>query len=139
MASKATTSKGVQLKRGNGAGTEVFTKIGEVNSFSGPSGSATVINVSSLDSVAQEKLMGIADEGQLTFSMNFIGDDVQQAGLREDRIGGVLRNFQLVLTDEDATTLTFSAFVLNFSIEGGVDQAITASCTLEISGEVEWA
>ena len=41
MASEAINSQGIQFQRGNGAATEVFATVGEVKSFSGPSGSAT--------------------------------------------------------------------------------------------------
>ncbi len=134
--SNAINAQGVALKRGNGATPETFTIIGEITRFDGPGGSASVIDVTTLQSTAKEKRMGLIDEGQYTFTVNLDPTDVQQAGLRADRAARTLRNFQLVLTDASNTTLTFSAFVTEFKISGAVDQVITAAVTLEISGPV---
>lgn len=134
--SNAINTQGVALKRGNGVNPETFNIIGEITKFDGPGGSASVIDVTTLQSTAKEKRMGLMDEGQYTFTMNLDPTDVQQAGLRSDRANRTLRNFQLVLTDISNTTLAFSAFVLEFKISGAVDQVVTASVTLEISGPV---
>ena len=134
--SNAINAQGVALQRGNGGAPEIFNIVGEITNFDGPGGSASVIDVTTLQSVAKEKRMGLQDEGQFTFQMNLDPSDVQQAGLRADRAGRVLRNFRLVLTDVANTTLAFSAFVLEFKINGAVDQVVKASVTLEISGAV---
>lgn len=134
--SNAIISQGTTLRRGNGATPEIFQTVGEITKFDGPGGSATVIDVTTLQSSAKEKRMGLADEGQFTFTMNLDPTDTQQNGLRADRAARTIRNFQLQLTDGALTTLTFAAFVLEFKITGGVDQAVTASVTLEISGPV---
>ncbi len=137
--SNAITAQNVALLRGNGATPEVFTPIGEVTNFDGPGGSATVIDVTTLQSLAKEKRMGLQDEGQFTFEMNLDPSDTQQVGLRNDRTNRVLRNFRMVLTDTANTTLTFSAFVLEFKISGAVDEVVKANVTLEISGAVVWS
>lgn len=134
--SNAINAQGVQVLRGNGATPETFQVIGEIMQFDGPGGSASVIDVSTLQSAAKEKRIGLADEGQFTFEMNLDPSDVQQNALRADRAGRVLRNFRIILTDTSATTLIFSAFVLEFKIAGAVDQVVKASVSLEISGPV---
>lgn len=139
MTTNAIQFQGIQLQRGNGAGPEVFTTIGEVMSFSGPGGNATVIDASHAQSTAKEKLMGLKDEGQLSFEANLVPGDAAQTGLRTDRNNRTLRNFKLILTDAGPTTLTFAAYVLGFAIAGSADDKITLSVTLEISGAVTWA
>ena len=134
--SNAINAQGVELQRGNGAVPESFAIVGEITNFDGPGGSASVIDVTTLQSLAKEKRMGLQDEGQFTFQMNLDPSDVQQAGLRTDRANRTLRNFRLRLTDVSNTTLLFSAFVLEFKINGAVDQVVKASVTLEISGAV---
>lgn len=134
--SNAITAQGTVLRRGNGASPETFQTVGEITKFDGPGGSASVIDVTTLQSTAKEKRMGLADEGQFTFTMNLDPTDTQQTGLRADRAARTLRNFQLQLADGAMTTLLFSAFVLEFKISGAVDQVVTASVTLEISGPV---
>jgi hypothetical protein len=137
--SNAINAQGVNLQRGNGAAPEVFATVGEITQFDGPGGSATVIDVSTLQSTAREKRIGLADEGQFTLQMNLDPSDATQTGLRADRIGRVKRNFKLVLTDTALTTLSFAAFVLEFKISGAVDQVVKAAVTLEITGAVIWS
>ncbi len=139
MASNALETQGVVFKRGQGDDPETFTAVGEVVSFSGPGGTASVIDVTSLESTAREKLMGISDEGQFTFDMNMVPDNAQQIGLKDDRAARDLRNFRLELTDIPATILSFAGYVLGFALAGGVDDKITASVTVEITGAVTWS
>lgn len=132
-------TQGVTIARGDGATpTEVFTVIGELVSFQGPGGSASVIDVTHLGSAAKEKRVGLMDEGQFTFELNLDTSDAQQTGLRADRTARVLRNFELTLTDSPATVISFSAYVLSVPIQGAVDDKIGSSITLEISGPVTW-
>jgi hypothetical protein len=135
---EALETQGVVLKRGDGGSPETFTAIGKVVSFQGPGGTANVIDVTSLESTAREKLMGIADEGQFTFDVNLRTDDTQQMGLKDDRVNRTLRNFELHLTDTGTTVLSWAGYVLGFSISGAVDDKIGASITVEISGAVTW-
>lgn len=132
-------AQGVMIKRGDGASPELFTSIAKVKTFQGPGGSADVRDVSDLASVAVEKKMGLVDEGQFTFGGYLKPSDVPQAALRADRTARTLRNFTLTLTDSPATVLSFSAYVLEFSIDGGVNDDINLSVTLEISGAVTWS
>jgi hypothetical protein len=134
MATTSIESQGVQLQRGDGGGPEVFTLVGQITSIDGPSGSAAVIDVTTLDSTAREKRMGLPDEGQVTLEVIYDPANVQQEGLRSDRAARTLRNFQVVLTDLGSTTFSFSAFVLEFSRALSVDAVVTASITLEITG-----
>jgi hypothetical protein len=134
--SNAINAQGVALKRGNGGAPEIFSLVGEVTKFDGPGGSASVIDVTTLQSQAKEKRMGLMDEGQFTITLNLDPTDAQQTGLRTDRANRTARNFQLVLTDVAATTLLFTAFVLEFKISGAVDGVVQASVTLEITGPV---
>lgn len=137
--SNAIETQGTLIQRGDGAATETFDTIAEITNFDGPGGSASEIDVTSLDSTAREFLMGLKDEGQFTFGCNLVPGDTAQSGLRDDRDNRTLRNFKIVLTDASNTTLTFSAYVMTFSISGAVDDKIGASVTLRISGAVTWA
>ena len=99
MSSLALESQGMLLKIGNGLSSETFTTIPEIKTFSGPGGSATVIDVSDLSSLAREKRMGLNDEGQLSFTINYIPANAQHALLRTQRASRELTSFQLVFTD----------------------------------------
>jgi hypothetical protein len=132
MPTKAKASKGLVLRRGGNA-------IAEVTSVSGPNGTLTAIDASSHDSAANEVIGGLPDSGEVSFDFNFIGSDAQQQGLESDRQNGVLGSYQLVLNDHATTktTYTFSALVTAFQVNpGGVNDKLSGSCTLKVSGTV---
>lgn len=136
MSSLALESQGMLLKIGNGLSSETFTTIPEIKTFSGPGGSATVIDVSDLSSAAREKRIGLNDEGQLSFTINYIPTNTQHALLRTQRASRDLTSFQLVFTDTGNTTWDFEAYVNGFSVSGAVDGVVEAQVTLEISGVI---
>lgn len=137
MSSQALEAQGTVLKIGNGASPEVFSAISEIKTFTGPGGSAAVIDVTDLSSAAKEKRMGLADEGQLSFTIHYIPNDTQHALLRTKRATRVETNFKLVFTDASpATTWSFSGFVTNFAVSGAVDGVIEANVTIEITGAI---
>lgn len=136
MSSLALESQGMLLKIGNGLSSETFATITEIKTFSGPGGSATVIDVSDLSSLAREKRMGLNDEGQLSFTINYIPTNTQHALLRTQRASRELTSFQLIFTDTGLTTWDFSAYVNGFSVSGAVDGVVEAQVTLEISGAI---
>jgi predicted secreted protein len=137
MSSAALEAQGMEVKIGNGASPEVFTAIPEIKTFSGPSGSAAVIDVTDLSSAAKEKRMGLADEGQLSFTINYIPSDTQHIALRAARAARTETNFKMVFTDDSpSTTWSFSAFVTGFAVSGAVDNVVEANVTLEITGAI---
>jgi len=119
------------------AGSDTFDEVGEVKTRGGPSGSASVIDVSHLRSTRREKRMGLPDEGQMNLSFNRIFGDVGQESMRTARSNRTLRNFKV--TYSDGTVGSFTAFVLEFSTAGAVDGVEEGSATLEISGAYEEA
>ncbi len=138
MTTKASSTHGVQLQRGDGnVGGEVFTPLGEITNFNGPAESAAQIDVTSFDSPAREYIAGLKDGGDVTFDFNYIGSDVQQQGIRADLAAGTRRNFKLKLNDSAVTptTIAFTAIVTKWAIQGGVDQAVKGSAALKVSGD----
>jgi predicted secreted protein len=137
MSSNALEAQGMLIKIGNGASPEVFTTISEIKTFSGPTGSAAVIDVTDLSSTAKEKRMGLADEGQLSFTINYIPDNTQHTLLRTRRASREETDFKMVFTDDSpSTTWSFSAFVTGFAVSGAVDNVVEANVTLEITGSI---
>ena len=138
MSSQALEAQGMELRIGDGASPEVFTAIPEIKTFSGPGGSATVIDVTDLSSPAKEKRMGLADEGQLSFTINYIPTNDEHAALRDARATRVETNFKLVFTDDSpSTTWSFGGFVTGFSVSGAVDGVVEANVTIEITGAIQ--
>lgn len=140
--SNAVSTAGVKLKRGNGVQPiEAFAAIAEITSISGPNETAAQIDVTSFDSTAREYIAGLRDGGEISFEFNFVGDDASQQGLRDDFAAGVLRNFEIDLHDATvllpvASKYSFAASVTALGNNFAVDDKITGSCTLKISGPV---
>ena len=136
MSSNAIEAQGITIARGTGTGPVTYTTIPEVKSFSGPGGSATVIDVTDLSSTAKEKRMGLADEGQLQLTINYIPDNAVHLALRADRASRAKVPFRISFTDSGDTTWSFDAFVTGFNVSGAVDGVVEAQVTLEITGAI---
>lgn len=114
-----------------------WTSVGEIADFDGPGGSASIIDVSHLSSTRKEKLIGLPDSGQFTFSLNRVFSDTGQQALATAWGNRQLKNFQV--TYPDTTVQTFSGYVMSFPSSGAVDDKIGGSVTIEITGEVTTA
>ena len=136
MSSSALETQGILIQRGDGASPEVFTTIPEIISFDGPGGSANEIDVTDLSSTAKEFRLGLKDEGDFSFEMMYIPNNTVHIGLQTDRSNRTLRNFQITLTDSPASVMTFTGYVKEFSLSGGVDDVLRASVVIRISGAV---
>jgi hypothetical protein len=82
--------------------------------------------------------MGLMDEGQLTLEANFVPGDTGQQALLADRAAQLKKNFKITFSDVNNATATFAAYVMSFTVGGGVDALTTATVTLEITGAVVW-
>ena len=132
-------SQGTVLKIGDGNSPEVFTAVGEIKEIGGPSGSAPVIDVSNLSSTKREKIMGLPDEGQVSMSLNYDHNDAQQTALRTARTARTAKNFTIETSDSPSQTLSFTAYVLEFSLSFAVDEVVGLTVTLEITDAVTFA
>jgi len=111
--------------------------IDEVVGFNGPGMSANVIDVSSLQSTAKEKLIGLYDAGQMTLNCNFDVDSPGQRLLREcmvNRTKGIL--LLQLSTSATAKSMQMEGYVNGLSVTGAVDQKLTSDVTILISGGV---
>lgn len=132
-------AQGTVLKRGDAASPEVFTAVGNITTFKGPGvGAATVIDTTNLSSTAKEKMLGLRDPGQFTFTINYLPTDTGHKGLITDATAGTLRNFKIVFADGSSSEVAFSGYVLNFDVDGAVDGKLAANVTLELSGAKTW-
>jgi hypothetical protein len=132
-------SQGATLAISVGTSPTSFTTIANVIDVSGPGGSASVIDITNLASVAREKRMGLPDEGQVTFNVQLDPDNATHQAVRDARKNRTECQFRVTLTDSTPTTLTFNGFVLNFSVSLAVDDVVKASITIEVNGAVAWA
>lgn len=138
MSISALSSQGCTIHvSDSGSPGPTWQLIPEVSSINGPSGSATIIDVTDLASAAKEKQMGLMDEGQVTLDMNYLPDNAVQEVLRAARAAKSLMVFKITFTDTaPATTFTFYGYVTSFQVSAGVDNPLKVSITLEITGAV---
>ncbi len=136
--SKAKASKGTLIQVGDGAGSEAFTSIGDVLSFSAPSESMDTIDVTAMDDTAKEFIpSGIVDGGEVTFDVNFAGNDAQHQSLRADLRAGTARNFKILLNDSTGTKtqFAFTGYVTKFDgAKAGIGEQYKASVTIKVTG-----
>jgi hypothetical protein len=138
MSSQALVAQGTALKIAALTSPYAYTEIPEIKTFNGPGGSATVIDVTDLSSVAREKRMGIMDEGQLTFTLHYIPTNTEHMALEAARESGEKASFQLTFTDSSpSTTWEFKGYVTTFAISGSVDGVIEGNVTIEITGLIQ--
>ena len=122
-----------------------YDNIGWVKGINGPSGSANVIDVTHLQSVSKEKLIGLQDEGQVSLDvfMDFNETTGQQAAMRQDRANRTLWTYDLLMNDTVAgdvyqSGMNFDAYVSGFTVSAAVDAAVTATITLELTSAIRY-
>lgn len=116
----------------------VYTPIPDAKDLSFRTGSAAVIDTTDLSSLAKEKRMGLADEGQCTFTLNFIPKETTHAELVAAKKDRQKRLFEVEMTDASPTTkYRFEGFVLSVPVTASVDSVVESSVTIEITGEVD--
>jgi hypothetical protein len=122
---------------GGSATPVTYTKISNVKTFSAFDGQAADIDVSNLDSVAKEYLIGLQDMGQFTLELDLDTTDAGQLALLANQAAQTLRSFKLTLPN--AAVATFNAFVKKVGAAGGVDQPLKRAVDLRITGAVVWS
>lgn len=133
MTSPAISAQGMTLSVKDGAS---FVQITGFASFNGPGGSAAVLDATDLSSLAKEKLLGLRDEGQLSFTLRYNPGQASHKKLRQLRADSARGEFKLSFTDAEQTVWAFEGFVPTFTIQGGVDALVEASVTIEITGVI---
>lgn len=136
-ATAATPAKGTVLKVGDGAGSEVFTAIGEGVNITGPNYSQAPIEATNHDSPSfmEEFIAGKRAGGEVTIEANYlIGATPQQVGLLADLIAGTKRNFKLVRPTTSPETVSFSAFVKSIVVDHPYNGKLGWKASLQITG-----
>lgn len=135
MSSSAIETQGMAIKVSSGS-PSVFTTISDVTDFSGPSGTANIIDVSDLQSTSREKKQGLTDNGQFSFNIHYIPNDTQHELLRSSQASRTRLEFQMVFTDSPTSTWTFYGYVTGFNVSGAVDDVVKSAVTVEIDGDI---
>lgn len=137
-ASAGKTGFGSLLKIGNGASTETFSSILEVRSIDGPNLDLEFVDATHMESPSgyREQKPTFKSGGDVTIEVNFLPDDTStQASLLTDFDNKTLRNFKLTFATFNKVW-SFAAYVKSVSPKANIDDMLTASIVLQISGAV---
>ncbi len=136
MASNAISGVGTKFKRSDMASVPTFTAVAEINSIDGPNKSRDTIDVTSLDSAAgyREFIASFRDGGEVTLEMNFTRDGYEE--MNADFETDTLVDYQVLIPDTGETTFDFSGLVTSLGMGIPLDDKITASITIKVSGQV---
>jgi len=143
MASNAFSGVGSHFARENDLSSDpaVYIVLAEVNSIEGPTKSKDQIDVTSLDSTDgyREFIGGFRDGGEVSLVMNFTNAGYKTMNL--DFESASTHQYRIELPNSpagggDGTLFTFWALVVNLGVSVPMDDKVTATITLKISGTV---
>ena len=114
-----------------------FLTLAEVVGISGPDASVTMIDVTPINQAnfAREFVAGVIDYGEVTLEMNFTRDTYLI--MKSDMEDRVRKRSQIVLSDAGATTLEFWSLVSALGMATPLDDKVSASVTIKVSGKVD--
>lgn len=131
----ANSGVGTQFRRYNTT-THLWENIAEINSITGPGMKRNTIDTTALDTAGGYKtfIAGFRDPGQVTLKMNFTRDTYET--MKADFESDVAKNYEIVLPDDDNTSLEFEGLVTELPLTIPTDDKITVDVTIQISGQV---
>jgi len=132
MSSQATAGVGTKFKKWSSG---AWVEIAEIKSISGPGMSKESIDVTSLTSTGgyREFIGSFKDAGTITLSMIFRRDTYEI--MKTDFESSDLKNYEIILPDDEGTTLEFEGLVTELGLEVAAGDAITSDVTIKVSGE----
>ncbi len=112
-----------------------WVALGEVKSISGPSMSREMLDATSLASTGgyREFVPGLRDPGGVTFDMHFVRSDYDE--MKADFESNTAVDYELILPDDENTTLEFSGHVTELPLEVP-EGIVVCSVNIKVSGTV---
>jgi predicted secreted protein len=114
--------------------------IAEVKGVRGPSLSAGVVDVTSLESAndVREFIGTLKDGGTASFTLNYIptANGTGHQLMVTDMLNSAIVSYSIVFPN--AVTMTFNGIVTGFEISAELEQAIQASVTIKVTGWPTW-
>lgn len=128
-------AQGTLLQRESSLGSGSFTTVANVKSWDGPSTENPEIDVTTLSSIAKEFVGGLVDFGDLSMELNFDPNNATHQQIFADMEASppTVTGWRISFVNP-TINFKWSAFVKSFSISGEVDNIISGSLTLRLSG-----
>jgi predicted secreted protein len=136
--SNARIGYNLTLEVGNAPGTSpTYTELAEVTGFTPPAGAVDEVEVTHLKSASRRRqfIAGLIDSGTVTATFNHVPASATDTFINTWRAGAEQR--QVRATYPDGTTVIFTAFVSDYSIDNiVVDGKMASSMTVKVTGAV---
>lgn len=134
--SSGISGQGTKFQREDDSTQGTFNDVANVFGISGPGMSRETIEITTYDSDGwREKIGGLRDGGQITFTMNFVR--ANYLILKGDFENDDPINYQVVFPDTEGTTLSFAGLVTELPTTIPEGDRITVDVTVEIAGKVD--
>ena len=130
----AISGVGTEFRRWNST-TGEWDAIAEINSITGPGMSRATFDTTSLDTPGGYRtfLAGLRNPGTITLAMNFTRDTYET--MKTDFESDDEQNYEIVLPDDDTTTLEFVGLVTELPLTIP-EEKVAVNVTIQISGQV---
>ena len=139
---KAINSQGSTIGHDAGNSPHTYALLENVKSITGPQGTAALVDVSNLSSVAKEYIPGLPDSGQVQIVCQFVAGVVQLDMLRMFNANADAEAFEIKIPVTSARltfyTFNFHAIVLKWDMAEAVDAAVVLNITLQTTGGVTY-
>lgn len=118
--------------------TPTFVELGEVFNITPGEEQTDRVDVTHYQSPARRRefIAGLIDSGEASFEINWIPGNATDVRLRELRDSGAKLQHQI--TFPNGTSVTFDAIVLSYSKAMPIDDKMTATITVAVSGAETW-
>lgn len=126
---------GTQFRRWNSVGGE-WEAIAQINNIDGPGMTRDIIDTTALDTVGGYRtfITGFRNSGTITLEMNFTRDTYET--MKGDFELAAAQNYEIVLPDDDSTTLEFEGLVTECPLTIPPGDKVTTRIVIQISGQV---
>ncbi|OLP56670.1 phage tail protein [Rhizobium rhizosphaerae] len=120
------------------AAAAVFTEVAEVTSVTPGAASADRIEATHMKSPGRrrEYIAGLIDSGEAEFEINYIPGNATDILLRTLMSSGDVTDHKI--TFPNGVTVTFKASITGFEKSIPVDDRMTATITVSVSGDETW-
>jgi len=114
--------------------------VGGIQSITGiGSGSASEIDITTLDSTAKEFAQGLRDFGSIEISLIRDQDDLGQVEMYNSMATQSTETIVITLPTSTANVATFSGFVVSLSSDIAADKVVMGKAKIRITGTVNWS
>lgn len=130
---------GTVLKYGTFSGTWAYTEIGLVESLDGPSREMGTRETTHLTTTTGKTFAAtLMDNGEVSGSVQYDPKSTVHAAMEAIFVAKANINFQILLVDTGATTITFNGVLTKWgAISGvGVEDNLMADFSIKVSGDI---